>query len=347
MAGMSQRQLAQKAGVSAMAISKYERGLDVPGSRILLNLAGATGIDVNFFIRPTSIGKFSPAYRKRTALGSKQQEAILERVRDWLERYVEAETLVQGAPLKFAYPEGFPYTIRRIEDVETATLQLRKAWDLGLDPIGNLIEVLEDKGIKVELVHAEQGFDALLLTEHDDEGLEGLVAIAVRDDLPGDRQRYDLAHELGHLMLRPKDPEKVEKCAHRFAGAFIVPEEVVRYELGDHRRLFNLYELHALKHKYGLSMQAWIYRAKDLGIVSDADSTRLFKEFKQKNWHRMEPGDPMPPERPTRMERLILHALEEEIIGEPRAAELLGKRLSDFFQEVRKEHGGLPAGAGN
>ncbi len=341
---LSQRELAQKVGVSAMAISKYERGLDIPGSRVLINLARTAGVGVDYFVRPTKIGEFVPAYRKHTTLPRRQEEAILGRVRDWLERYVETETLVQGSPRRFECPDGFPCPIRRIEDVETAALGLRRSWDLGVDPIGNLIEVLEDKSIKVDLLPAGPGFDALAFTARED---GGLAVIAVREDLPGDRQRYNLAHELGHLLLRPGPAVGPEKSAHRFAGAFIVPEEVVRYELGDRRRLFSLYELHTLKHKYGLSMHAWIYRARDLRIISETDAARLFKEFKRKDWYRKEPGDQIPAERPTRMERLILHALEEEIISAPRAAELLGMPLSDFFQKVREEHSDLPVGVRN
>jgi len=75
--------------------------------------------------------------------------------------------------------------------------------------------------------------------------------------------------------------------------------------LGMYRKDLDLHELYLLKHKYGLSMQAWIYRAKDLKVISENTFRRLFKLFRSKYWHREEPGDPYPSEKPLRMEKLI------------------------------------------
>jgi len=100
--------------------------------------------------------------------------------------------------------------------------------------------------------------------------------------------------------------------------------------------------LHLLKHKYGLSMQAWVYRAKDLGILSESSATRLFRQFRQKGWHRLEPGDQIPPEEPKRMKRLVLRALAEDVVSESRAAELLGMPLRQFWQEEAEQHEGFP-----
>jgi Zn-dependent peptidase ImmA (M78 family) len=137
-----------------------------------------------------------------------------------------------------------------------------------------------------------------------------------------------------------------EKAADRFAGAFLVPAPVARFELGERRDTLHLYELHLLKHKYGLSMQGWIYRARDLGILSENATIRLFQDFRRAGWHRHEPGDQLPPEVPKRMERLVLRALAEDLISESRGAELLGKPLAQFYREEAAQHAGFPAVAG-
>jgi Zn-dependent peptidase ImmA (M78 family) len=160
--------------------------------------------------------------------------------------------------------------------------------------------------------------------------------------MPGDQQRFCLAHELGHLMLEPVKNLDSEKVANRFAGAFLVPRPSAEFELGIKRQAISLYELHLLKHKYGLSMQGWIHRAKDLGILSEADATQMFKQFRQRNWYQEEPGDALPPEEPQRFTRLVMHALSEDIIGESRAAELLNVSVSLFIAGEVEEHGGLP-----
>lgn len=86
-----------------------------------------------------------------------------------------------------------------------------------------------------------------------------------------------------------------------------------------------------LKHKYGLSMQAWIYRAKDLSIISENNAARLFQQFRVHDWHHQEPGKPYPYEMPMRMERLIYRALAEDLISRSMAGELLGRPFQEFL----------------
>lgn len=339
-AGLSLRDLASRVGVSPQAISKYERGLDMPSSGVLLRLAEALGVKVEYFFRIRSVNLSVPSYRKKSTLRRRQEEKILAQIQDWLERYLEVEELFYPSDViaRFALPEGINPKITTPEEAERVAEELRMAWQLGLDPIENLTELLEDKGIKVGLMEGTEGFDACTFTIEDN-----TPVIAVRRDIPGDRQRFSLAHELGHIFLQPVQEVDMEKAANRFAAAFLVPAQMARRELGEHRHAINLYELHLLKHKYGFSMQAWIYRAKDLGIITETAYRRLHRQISQHGWRRKEPGDELPPEEPKRMERLVMRALAEDLISESRAAELLAMPLTEFWQEVAKRHGGLPA----
>ena len=335
MAGLSQRALAGEAGTSAMAISKYERDLDVPSSGVLIRLARALDVKVEYFLRPVSVSLSAPAYRRRTSLRVKDQNVILGQTREWLERYIDVESLFGEAP-EFVLPNVNRY-VATLDDVERVALDLRQAWDVGLDPIDNLVEILETNGIKAGMVEGVDEFDALTVWANDH-----APVIVVKRSLPGDRQRFNLAHELGHLVLDPAEGVDEEKAAYRFAGAFLVPAPMVRLELGQRRQTLDLYELHLLKHKYGLSMQAWVYRAKDLEVISEAVAVRLFRKFRREGWHRVEPGDAIPPETPGRMKRLVLRALAEDVISQSRAAELLGRPLAQFWQEEAEQHGGFP-----
>lgn len=196
--------------------------------------------------------------------------------------------------------------------------ELRKAWDLGSDPIENLVETLEDKYIRVVLIEADPEFDASLVW-----GNGNIPVIVANKALPGDRQRLSICHELGHLILESGPEVDLERAAMRFAGAFLVPANVVRRELGEKRRNISVHELHLLKHKYGLSMQAWLFRAKELGILSFADAQRIFKGFRARGWHKEEPGEQVPSESSTRFERMVWRALGEGILSMARAGELL------------------------
>jgi len=338
MAGLSQRSLAEQVGVSAMAISKYERDLDAPGSAVLLRLAKSLRVGLEYFFRPTAVALTAPSYRKRASLPRAEEARILQQVQESLERYLEIEDLLGETPSVDLPPKQ---SVATLQEVEAVALRLREQWQLGTDAIEGLIERLEAHGVKVGLVDAHGDFDALTLWAND-----STPVIVVKRDLPGDRQRFSLAHELGHLVLDPIMGLDPEQAAYRFAGAFLAPAPAVEAELGATRHVLSLYELHLLKHKYGLSMQAWIHRAEDLGILSERDAKRLLKEFGERGWRRAEPGDALPSERPQRQERLIMRALAEDIISPGRAAELLAKPLRQFQAEEAEQHGGLPLALG-
>lgn len=315
---MSLRNLAEKAEISAMAISKYERDMDMPSSGVLLRLAQALGVSIDFLFRPQTVSVQLQAYRKHATLGLKEQEAIQMRIQEWLERYLEVESFFPDEVRTISVPS---YTIHSIEQVENVALELRENWNLGLDPIENLTQLLEDQGIKVGLVSGFEHFDACTFMA------DGIPVIVSKTGLPGDRQRFNLGHELGHLILDVEEGLDTESICHRFVGAFLVPAQAARFELGSRRTTLDMKELYMLKHKYGLSMQAWIFRARDLGVISENVHMRLFQRFRANGWRRLEPGDALPGEKPQRMERLIYRALAEDLISRSRAQELLGEPL--------------------
>ena len=113
-----------------------------------------------------------------------------------------------------------------------------------------------------------------------------------------------------------------EDIAHRFAAAFLVPDEVAYQELGQSRSRIEFDELLLLKHKYGMSMQAWLRRAKDLGIISFSWYKNTLVTFRKRGWHRNEPGKQVASEKPIRFRQFVLRAMAEGIISRERAEEL-------------------------
>ena len=196
---------------------------------------------------------------------------------------------------------------------------------MGDDAIENLMELLEDQKIKVGLVDGFDDFNACTFQAGES------PVIVTKLGQSGDRQRFNLAHELGHLVLQVGQDMSVEKAAHRFAGAFLVPAENARRELGAQRSNLDFSELYLLKHKYGLSMQAWVSRARDLHIIDENTAERLFRAFSAKGWRKIEPGEPLISEKPLRMQRLIFRAFAEDLISHTRAEELLGTALEPVW----------------
>lgn len=335
-AGLNLRDLAEKVGISAQAISKYERDMDVPGSSILIKLAKALAVRVETLLRPQSVSLSQPSYRShRSKLLVRDQETIHAQILDWLERYMAIEEIM-GVQMEFQMPK-IHRRVKTLDEIEQVVLDLRMVWQIGLDPIENMVEILETQGIKVGIIPGADHFDALTLMAND-----AIPVIVVKDGMPGDRQRLSIAHELGHLILDVAEGLNEEKAAYRFAGAFLAPAASVRQELGEQRRRLDPYELHLLKHKYGMSMQALIYRAQVLHILTETDAAIMFRQFSAKGWKQQEPGDPYPVETTERLERLVVRGLVEEMISEPRAAELLGKSLSEFSKQASRQHHGLP-----
>jgi Zn-dependent peptidase ImmA (M78 family) len=307
-----------------MAISKYERDKNIPSSGVLLRFSDALNVPVEYFFRPQSVKVTAPTYRKLASLGARDEAAIIARIEESIERYFEVESLFPDEQNDF----DFKASASSLASVENAVARLREKWDLGLSPIESLTELFEEHGLKIMLVDGLKGFDACTFYAN------GSPVITIKKEIPGDRQRFNLAHELGHLALQVKGKLDEEKAAYRFAGAFLVPADTARQELGVKRRSLDPYELYLLKHKYGMSMQAWIYRAMDLRIISKSRARILFADFRKRGWHKNEPGEQLSSEAPRRFERLVLRALADDLISRSRAEELLGKPIGGLLPEV-------------
>lgn len=328
-AGISLRDLGSVIGLSHAAIKKYEDGTAMPTSEVLIKLARALSVRTEYFFRPENIVLEGVEYRKRSSLPQKRLNAITHEILDQIERRLELENLFPSPPVKsFSAPESLSKRIGNLDSIEDLVNQVRDVWDLGLDPIPDLIDVLETQGVRVFMIDgdADNKFDGL--AAH----VGNMPIVVVGHNWPGDRQRFTLAHELGHLLLEGRLAENLneEKACDRFAGAFLFPKQSVIQELGAHRNAIEIKELGLLKEEFGLSMAGILYRARDLGIISQAYRDNQSKFFGMKGWNRKEPGLMYPSEKAHVFEQLIFHALAEDYIGESKAAELLNLPLNQF-----------------
>jgi Zn-dependent peptidase ImmA (M78 family) len=106
----------------------------------------------------------------------------------------------------------------------------------------------------------------------------------------GDRQRFTVAHELGHLKLhvarRVDDERTREKEAHRFAGAFLYPQEVAEHDISESLSL-NGYA--RIKVRWGVAIQALIQRGRDLRLISPERHRSLMIQVSSRGWRKNEP----------------------------------------------------------
>lgn len=330
-AGLNQRELAERTNVSAMAISKYERDENTPSSTVLLALSKALEVRTEYFFRQVDVTLGKIDYREHDKLPEKEESKVIADVIEQVERWIALEEFIPTAwSVPFELPGDLPQTVSTPDGIEETAVALRHAWNLGLNPVPDLIDTLESKGIKVIVTRYDghRNFNGLSTT------VDGTPLIVVGKHWPGDRQRFTMAHELGHLVLHGRLKGKLkaqeETACHRFAGAFLVPEAMVRQALGERRTWLEPQELKILKDEYGLSMGAWTYRAFDLGILNRQAMRKIWKHFRDKGWKAKEPDPQYPQERPGLFKQTVYRALAEDLFGESKAAELLGMSVMDL-----------------
>lgn len=314
--------------VSKNAISKYEKGEMMPDSEVIIALAKALNVKTDYFFREFNVAIEKVEFRKKNRLGKKKEKAIKAKVVDIVERYLELEQFL-------SLESSFSNPIQHIpiidqENIETAVNHLLKKWKIGFNALPNVIDLLEDKHIKVIEIDAPDEFDGF------SGWANGKFPIIVLNKNYGlERKRLTALHELGHLLLAINEDlehKEKEKFCYQFAGAMLIPEETFRMELGSTRSQISLPELIAMKEEYGISIQAIMARAKDLSIISD------FRYIQFRKWiagNRTEEGlgQYIGKESSSRFRQLVFRAASEEVISLSKAANLFNQKLATFRKE--------------
>ena len=333
-AGLSMSALAEQVGVSANAIKKYEHGNNMPSSSNLLKLAKALDVRSEYFFRPMNVELQGVEYRKRKNTPKKILDQITGDVMDQAERWAELLDLYPD-PVKpvpdFTLPESLPNQIASFDDIENIANKMRAEWALGLNPIHDMIDTLVSQGVMIisTNVEANKKFDGLA------GNIDVTPVVVVSAHQPGDRQRFTLAHELGHLVLHDRlaDGLDEEKACNHFAGGFLLPKQALLQHLGERRSAIEPRELFMLKHEFGISMMAILYRAGQCKIISGSLQKQYNMRFNKSGWRTCEPGEAYPNEDTYLFKQLVYRALGEDYIGESKAAELIGMSISSFHKE--------------
>jgi transcriptional regulator with XRE-family HTH domain len=192
---MSLQDLADRIGVSKQMISKYEKGDSIPSSKMLIKLAKALEVKMDYFFLPSSVELGEINFRKKNSFSIKKINSLKEKIKIELSNYLEIENILQ-------INNSFENPIKRRKvsasnDIEEIVSDLRIEWEIGFDPIHNIIQLLEDKEIKIiEINEPENNFDGLATI------INGKYPVVVLNKtFSVERKRFTLLHELGHLLL--------------------------------------------------------------------------------------------------------------------------------------------------
>lgn len=328
--------------VTAQAIGKYERGESIPSSGVLLALAKALNVSLTYLFDTQEVSLTGVEFRTKANTTARDRASVETAVLEWIERYLQIELILDLDSAQWNDSLAKPHALKDIAESENLANDVRKTWKLGIDPIPNMTELLEDKGLKVltiELPKRVSGFTCMVTRS---KGQAALPVIVVNNSFSLERRRLTLAHELAHRLIdtHSLDDKAEEKAANLFAGAFLMPAEHLLREVGKHRNAFGYKEIIDLKRIYRVSGAALLMRLRQLHVISESALVYAWQTI-ARGWRTQEP-EPLEGtnsigqrERAQRFGRLCYRALAEELISLSKASELLRIPVEQVEAELK------------
>ncbi|MED4172355.1 XRE family transcriptional regulator [Halalkalibacterium halodurans] len=333
MNGLNRKQLAEKLGVTEQAVWQYENGYAAPKLETINELKNLFDVKSRFFYQEDLLSRQNKECVNHNHIAYRAQER--NSVQKTQMEKVHIEYIIAFLNLlsdKFQLPEN---NLRRLRDdvlkimgtdldekerIIQAAKYAREF--LGVDPNSNndLLFCLEKNGAFVLEKAVNDKTDAYSLWSEDDMPyimLGSSKGVAVR-------RNFDLAHELGHLLMHYKEEfslqeksvhNKFEQQADMFAGNFLLPESEIKRDLSKLHRISNPDSYLELKQKWGVSIQALGYRARALGIMSEQQFRYFYSQINKKGYRKLEPFDlEIPLQRPGKIKSILQFLFENKIL---------------------------------
>lgn len=295
--GYSLSDLSELIGVSSQAISKYELGTSKPSPETMMALIRTLDFPMRYFSKPMVIendcSNSAVFFRARKSTNIKTKEALkirikwADEIRRFHEKYIEFPEV--------DIPDFTDLIKNELTDeiIEEIALSLRQHWGLGLGPLGDIVEILQGKGIIItRAILGNKKVDAFSQWYNNKPYI-----VLGSDKGSAVRSRFDLAHELGHLIMhtdieeeqiKSKEiSEQMESQADRFAGAFLLPISTFPSEVMSS----SINHFIELKRRWKVSVSAMIKRVEQLGYLSENQIRYLKAQMTRNNFWRREPLD--------------------------------------------------------
>lgn len=322
--GMSQQSLADKMKINKTLLSRLENGDAAFTRELLYSIADATAYPDQFFIQKGDIIPLSLAYRKRQKVPARIIVPIEAQI-NIMRLHMEVLTGI----IKTGPPAIPVYEVTKERTPAIIAGLVRKAWKINTPVIVNLVKLLEEKGLLINQFDfgTERVDSKSILTA------SGLPVVFLNSTLLGDRQRFSLAYELGHLVMHtfvtvPFNRDIAHE-ANEFAAAFLLPENFIRKELENGISLPLLGEL---KRKWKVSMIALLYRADDLGLLTPNQKRYLEQQFNQLRIRKREPAElDVPVEHPQFVNKLIAGCIRKKNLHITGISALLSLQENEFL----------------
>jgi Zn-dependent peptidase ImmA (M78 family)/DNA-binding XRE family transcriptional regulator len=326
---LTQSDLAKKVGVGQSAIAHVESEFKNPSRSLISKIAMHTHFPVSFFtVEPvTEFPVQSLLFRAKSSM-AKRDAAEASRYAELLNEMAEKMS-AQVTQIPLAIPTSASEPI-------SAAKQTRLMFHIPSDePVPHLTNAMERAGLLILALPATlAGRDAF--TVWVERQAAPLPIIATSKDRPGDRLRLNLAHELGHVVMRhlPRLDPVQEERAYAFAAELLMPEAAMRREITSP---ITLSSLAVLKPRWRVSIQALIRRCYDLHLVPERQYRYLFEQLAAKGWRTKEPSNlDVPIEKPR-----ALRQMAELIYGQSIDYERMGADMHlsiPFLRQVIQDY---------
>ncbi len=323
--GQTKKELAENINKTPSAISQIERGLISPDLETFVSISFALQVPPSFFIdsptpsKPIDLASCHFRSLRSTSLAMRRQST---RKGDLFISFME---ILESKGILFP-PEqisDFHASTEYDDEIEKAAYKLRRHWNMNLGPIPNIVKLVESKGIMVlplpDPIHKVDAYSTW-------RGKQPCMLVSYKKT--ASRVRFDVSHELGHLVLHEDaaaGDAKAERQANRFAGAFLAPRDSFLEECP---RRWSFTAFKRLKDRWKMSIQALLYRAKELGCISTSTHRRAMIQL-AKGGMRKNEGDEWEKEKPV----LVTQALE--LLNDQVTLDELAEELSIYPQKLK------------
>jgi Zn-dependent peptidase ImmA (M78 family)/DNA-binding XRE family transcriptional regulator len=317
--GKTITELAEETEISKQAISQFENGKATPSIETLLKIMNVLKFPREYFLQVDEDITVNTFFRSLLTTNKKEQlvqvtrTKTLAKIYEFLEEYID-------------FPE---FKIPQIDieniNMEKISLDIREGWGLGVNPIGNVVSIMEKNGIVVSSFKTNESKIDAFTQIHKIHKTDRPFVVVGDDKESAVRRQFSMAHELGHIILHNSSIEvdelireeykMMEEEANNFAAAFLLPKESF---LADVMQYPNKLEFYVeLKKKWKVSISAMIIRAYKLDAITHNQYQYLMKQLSKKGWRVKEPLDDLiVTAKPVLLKRAIDMLITNDIMNE-------------------------------
>lgn len=335
-ASLTRLELSARLGKSSSSVSRWEKGESAPEAEALQAMSLMLGFPITWFTKPLGEHEKSPVFYRTLASTTRDLRTRAGLRMEWLQEiFIYLSTWLDWPALNLPDVQITDHRELRAADIAKAAAECRRLWGLGLGPISDLALAAESAGIVC--ARTFQGNTKMDGLSQWNESAQRAFILLSDDKCNYYRSRFDLAHEIGHIVLHRRIKtfdnlhlKEIERQANYFASCLLLPEESISIEIS---RYPSLESLLSMKRRWSVSVAAIIYRSEKLNLIDEEQALRLRKSYSARGWAK---GEPLDNEQPVEIIRLLPRAMKTALEARVLTKEQILRDLVISRKEIEK-----------